>query len=118
MLCDRAVFNYYWRKIVNNLRDRRKFLLDMIERSNQAFNQGAEFLDNLKKLKSRRMADSEFHISEMVNMDRKIDANQIMNMFLGGKGKKRILAPLEPREIRRRENFKIEYTNRLNLYNR
>jgi hypothetical protein len=53
----------------------------------------------------------------MANMDRKLDANHIMNLFLGGKGKKRNLAPLEPREIRRRENFKIEYTNRLNLYN-
>lgn len=117
MLFDRAVFNFYWCKIVNNLRDRRKFLLDMIERSNQAFNQGADFLDNLKKLQSRRAADREFHVSEMVNMERKIDANQIINLFLGGKGKKRVMAPLEPREIRRRDDFKSDYSKRLNLYN-
>ena len=117
MLCDRAVFNYYWRKIVNNLRDRRKFLLDMIERSNQAFNQGAEFLDNLKKLKLRRAADMTFQMSEMVYMDRKIDANHIMKLFLFGKGKRISLMPLEPREIQRREKLKFEFTNRLNLYN-
>jgi coiled-coil domain-containing protein 63/114 len=117
MLFDRTLFNFYWNKIVNNLRDRRKFLLDMIERSNQAFNQGADFLDNLKKLQSRRAADREFHVSEMINMERKIDANQIMNLFLGGKGKKRVMAPLEAREIRRRDDFKSEYSERLNLYN-
>lgn len=116
MLCDRAVFNFYWRKIVHNLRDRRKFLLDMIERSNQAFNQGADFLDNLKKLQSRRAADREFHVSEMINMERKIDANQIINLFLGGKGKKCSLTPLEAREVRRRNLFKDNFSKRLNLY--
>jgi coiled-coil domain-containing protein 63/114 len=116
MLFDRAVFNYYWSKIVNDLKDRRKFLLDMIERSNQAFNQGADFLDNLKKLQSRRALDRDFHVSEMMNMERQIDANQIMNMFLGGKGKKRKMAPLEPREILRREMFKEEHSLRLNMY--
>lgn len=116
MLCDRAVFNSYWSKIVNKLKDRRKFLLDMIERSNQAFNQGADFLENYEKLQSRRVADRDFHISEMINMERKIDANQIMNMFLGGKGKTRKLALLDPREVRRRDNFKHDYTERLNLY--
>lgn len=116
MLCDRAVFNFYWGKIVHNLRDRRKFLLDMIERSNQAFNQGADFLDNLKKLQSRRAADREFHVSEMINMERKIDANEIINLFLGGKGKKRSLAPLEAREVRRRDLFKDDFSKRLNLY--
>lgn len=117
MLFDRAVFNYYWSKIVKNLKDRRKFLLDMIERSNQAFNQGADFLDSLKKLQSRRAMDRDFHVSEMMNMERQIDANQIMNMFLGGKGKKREMAPLEPREVHRRNKVKDDYTNRLNLYN-
>lgn len=117
MLIDRRIFNYYWSKTVNNLKDRRKFLLDMIERSNQAFNQGADLLDSLEKFQSRRAIDRNFHISEMINTERKIDANQIMNIFLGGKGKRRQMAPIEEREIRRRDNFKDEYTNRLNLYN-
>lgn len=116
MLCDRAVFNSYWSKIVNKLKDRRKFLLDMIERSNQAFNQGADFLDSFEKLQSRRKADRGFHVAEMINMERQIDANQIMNMFLGGKGKKRLMAPLEPREVRRRDDFKYEYSEHLSLY--
>lgn len=116
MLFDRAVFNFYWSKTVNNLKDRRKFLLDMIERSSQAFNQGADYLENLKRLQARRSMDRELHVSNMVNMERQIDANYIMNLFLGGKGKKREMAPLEFREVRRRDNFKDDYTNRLNLY--
>lgn len=117
MLIDRQIFNVYWSKIVGNLKDRRKFLLDMIERSNQAFNQGADFLDNFEKFQSRRANDRNFHISEMINMERRIDANEIMNIFLGGKGKKREMTPLEEREVRRRDDFKIDYTSRLNLYN-
>lgn len=117
MLLDRAVFNRYWSKLVENLKDRRKFLLDMIERSSQAFNQGADFLDNLKQLQARRARDRHFHITEMVNLERKIDANQIMSLFLGGKGKQREMTPLEPREILRRENFKDEHSRCANMYN-
>lgn len=116
MLCDRAVFNTYWQKIVKKLSNRRKFLLDMIERSNQAFSQGGEFLDNYKKLQSRATQDKELHINEMIKMERQIDANEIMNLFLGGKGSKRSMFPLETREIRRRDDFKVEYSNRLNMY--
>lgn len=89
----------------------------MIERSSQAFNQGADFLDNLKQLQSRRAIDREFHISEMVNLEREIDANQIMSLFLGGKGKRREMNPLEQREVLRRANFKDDYSDRLNMYN-
>lgn len=88
----------------------------MIERSSQAFNQGADYLENLKRLQARRSMDRELHVSNMVNMERQIDANYVMNLFLGGKGNKRAMAPLEFREVRRRDNFKDEYTSRLNLY--
>lgn len=116
MLFDRAVFNSYWEKIVMKLKNRKKFLLDMIERSNRAFNAGADFLDSFKKLQSHRTQDKEIAVSEMINMERQIDANEIMDLFLGGKGKRRTMAPLEDREIRRRDIFKGNYSNRLNLY--
>lgn len=116
MLFDRKVFNAYWSTLVNNLKDRRKFLLDMIERSNQAYNQGADILDNLKSMESRRNSTRDYHVSEMYKMQGQIDANQTVSKFLGGKGKKREMAPLEPREIQRREDFRSEYSERLNLY--
>jgi hypothetical protein len=116
MLFDRSVFNSFWTKTVRKIKDRQKFLLNMIERSSQAFNEGADTLDSYKKLQSRRAAEKDFHISEMIKMEREIDANETMSMFLGKKRKKRVIAPFEPREVQRRENVKLEYSNRLNFY--
>ncbi|CRK87805.1 CLUMA_CG001566, isoform A [Clunio marinus] len=60
--------------------------------------------------------DREMHIAEMVTVEREIRANEIMKMFLGGKGKRRIMEPLESREVRRRDQFKLDHANRLNIY--
>lgn len=116
MLVDRNIFKSYWDKNVSKLKNRRKILLDMIERASQAFSKGADRLDSLKTLQSRHDADRTYQIMEMVKMERKIDANHIMSLFLGGKGKKREMAPLEAREITRRNNFKDDYSTRLNMY--
>lgn len=116
MLHDRAYFNNYWETMVKKLKDRKKFLLDMIEKSSQAFSQDADFMDNFKKLTKRRAQDREAAIADMLKMKRQIDANQIISTFLGGKGNKRLWAPLEEREIRRRNIFKKEYDERLNFY--
>lgn len=116
MLHDRAYFNGYWENTVKKLKDRKKFLLDMIEKSSQAFSQDADFMDNFKKLTKRRAQDREAAIADMLKMKRQIDANHITSTFLGGKGRRRDWEPLESREILRRNNFKREYDNRLNFY--
>lgn len=116
MLFDRTVFNFYWKSSVNKLQNRRQFLFDMIERTNQAFNQGAEHLENLKSLQQRRVHNRDQHIREMTKMERRIDANKMLNSFFKAKGKRRQLAPLQQCEIHRRENFKTKYSKQLNLY--
>lgn len=116
MLFSRNAFNSFWSKTAKKVKDRRKFLLDMIERSSTAFNEGADTLDSYKKLQARRTADKDAHVTEMLKMERQIDANHIRDVFLGQKGRQRELAPLEAREVRRRENFKYDYGNRLDLY--
>lgn len=116
MLHDRAYFNNYWESMVKKLKDRKKFLLDMIEKSSQAFSQDADFMDNFKKLTKRRAQDRDAAIADMLKMKRQIDANQIISKFLGGKGQRREWVPLEEREIRRRNKFKREYDQRLNFY--
>lgn len=116
MLQDRAYFNSYWEHMVKNLKDRKKFLLDMIERSSQAFSQGSDFMDNFKRLTKRRAQDREAGIADMLKMKRQIDANRVVSTFLGGKGQKRTFVPLEEREILRRNNFKRQYDKRLNFY--
>lgn len=102
--------------MVKKLKDRKKFLLDMIERSSQAFSQDADFLDNLKQISNRRAKDRDVAISDILKMKRQIDANQIMSAFLGGKGQRRDWKPIEDREVRRRIQFKCEYTEKINFY--
>lgn len=116
MLHDRAYFNNYWQKMVKNLKDRKKFLLDMIEKSSQAFSQDADFMNNLKQLTNRRAQDRETAIADMLKMKRQIDANQIMSEFLGGKGKRRDWPPVPEKKIEQRNAFKRKYNEKLNFY--
>lgn len=116
MLFARATFNDLWKKARKSLKDRKKFLLDMIERSSQAFSQDAEELDNLKKLAARREQGKETSTAHMLKMKRQIDANDIISLFLKGKGKHRYWDSLDEREVRRRNNVKTRYTDKLNLY--
>jgi hypothetical protein len=116
MLIDRAQFNKCWFDNVKSLENRKKFLLDMIERSSQAFSQSDEYMDNYKRLLSRRRQDMQTDTAEMLKMKRQIDANDIISMFLGRKGKHRYWQPLQDGELDRRENHRAMYSERLNLY--
>lgn len=116
MLFDRKVFNSYWSKLVGQLKNRRKFLLDMIDRSNTAYILGADILDNFKQIEARRLSNRNYHVSEMYKISGAIDANRTISKFLGGKGSKRRMAPLEQREVNRREKFKRECNEKMNLY--
>lgn len=116
MLISRALFNKFWSEIVTKLKNRKKFLLDMIERSSIAFNQSDEHMDNYQRLLQRRQQDKQSAMIEMLKLKREIDANDIMSMFLGSKGKNRPFEPLQACEINRRENFKVYHTNQLNFY--
>lgn len=116
MLYARSIFNKHWNQIVDKLKNRKKFLLDMIERSSTAFNQDSNLMDNYKKLLSRRNQDREMAISDMLKMQRQIDANDLIDMFLMPKGKNRPFAPLDKHEVARREGVKKAYDDRLNFY--
>lgn len=116
MLFDRKVFNTYWSKLVGQLKDSRKFLLEMIDRSNTAYILGADILDNLKQIEARRQGNKNYHIAEMYKITGAIDANETNSKFLGGKGAKRQMAPLEPREVNRRDLIKKDYNEKLNFY--
>lgn len=116
MLFDRRVFNNYWSKLVGKLKDRREFLLEMIERSNTAYILGADILDNLKQIEARRQTNKNHNISAMYKITGAIEANETNSKFLAVKGSKRQPAPLELREVNRREVIKKEYNEKLNFY--
>lgn len=116
MLYFRSIFNRSWNDIVDKLKNRKKFLLDMIERSSTAFNQDSELSDDFRRLQYRRERDREASIKEILSMKREIDANDIIDIFLGRKGKQTRFPPLLKKEVKRRQDFKEEYTSRLNFY--
>ncbi|KAG5671225.1 hypothetical protein PVAND_001434 [Polypedilum vanderplanki] len=116
MLIARAQFNKHWSISVKKLKNRKKFLLDMIERSSQAFSQSDDFLDDYKKILSRRRQSKENATAEMLKMKRQIDANDIISMFLEGKGKRRNWEPIQKKEVKRRENLKKSYNDQINFY--
>lgn len=116
MLHDRAFFNHNWTLMVKKLKDRKKFLVDMVERSIQGFSRNADFMENLKQITNRRAQGTEAAAADMIKMKRQIDSNKNYSEFLGGKGKKIQWPPLLDKEIRRRENVERAYTDELNLY--
>jgi hypothetical protein len=116
MLYDRALFNGFWSKMVKSLNNSQKFLIDMIERTKFAFNQSEELCLKLDSLKTRSVREKNVHIQNLLNMKRKIDADTIQHDFLRVKGQKRELFHLEPREVKRRNQFKEDFSNKLNLY--
>lgn len=116
MLHDRALFNCYWSKMAKNLNNSQKFLIDMIERTKFAFNQSEELCLKLDSQKTRSVREKNAHIQNLLNMKRRIDADTIYQDFLRVKGQHRQLFKLEPREVKRRNQFKEDYSNKLNLY--
>lgn len=116
LLFDRRVFNIYWSTLVGKLKDRRKFLLEMIDRSYTAYNLGADVLDNFKKIEARRQKSRNNHISEMYKITGAIDANEANSKFLALKGARRRMPPLDLQEVNRREVIKKEYNEKLNFY--
>ena len=116
MLSDRCKFNAFWRKYIASLSSNKKFLLDMIERAILAFNQGEDLCFKLDSLRFHSTREKKKDVDLMLKKKRKQDSNRNMTDFLGGKGKKRDILPLEKRELERRSELKRTYNQNLNFY--
>lgn len=116
MISDRYKFNNFWFKYIASLSHNKKFLLDMIERAVLAFNQGEDLCLKLDSLRYHSSIEKRKNIDLMLKKKRQQDANQKMYDFLGGKGNKREILPLEKRELERRSEFKRTYDQKLNFY--
>lgn len=116
MLFDRALFNKLWQKMILQLSFDKKFLIDMVDRAVLAFNQGADLCNQLDVLNEKGDRDKKLHITEMLDMIRKLDADAKQSTFLRTKGQERQLMDLEPREYKRREKFRQEHLTRTKFY--
>lgn len=118
MLYDRALFNKLWQRMITQLSYDKKFLIDMVDRAVLAFNQGAALCNQLDQLREKNDRDRKMHIVEMLDMIRKLDADDKQSAFLAAKGQLRALNDLEPREYRRRQQFRDEQASRAAFYKR
>ncbi|KAL1385369.1 hypothetical protein pipiens_012936 [Culex pipiens pipiens] len=118
MLVDRKQFHQHWRRMIDQLGYDKKFLIDMIERTILAFNQGEELCHKIDALKSHRAREEKAQRQEMLELQRRINTDQKNHEFLRVKGFHREMYDLDVREVRRRNLMKAEYTRKLELYQR
>lgn len=116
MLYDRALFNKLWQQMIVQLCFDKKFLIDMVDRAVLAFNQGATLCTELDVLREKSIRDKRAHIVDMRDMIRRLDADRKSHEFLEGKGFDRKLMDLEPREYRRRQEFRNDKMDKIGFY--
>lgn len=98
MLQERSSFNDMWQKMVNQLNQGKKLIMDLIEQSTAAYDQREELCNKLQALKDRGQTDKMLHIQEMRELQRKLDHDAKLQQFLEIKGQHRTNTELDARE--------------------
>ncbi|XP_063703740.1 outer dynein arm-docking complex subunit 1-like [Culicoides brevitarsis] len=103
MLVERENFHQNWDRLVQELGQNKRYLIDLIERSVLAFTRDEDWFAKIDGLEQRALISQNVHVSEILQLFRKLDADQIYQDYLGVKGFRREMMPLDEREVRRRE---------------
>ncbi|XP_055528643.1 uncharacterized protein LOC129720840 [Wyeomyia smithii] len=118
MLIARRLFHQQWRRMIDQLAYDKKFLIDMIERTILAFNQGEELCRKIDSLKEYAAREQKAQRQEMLELQRRIKNDQKNHEFLRSKGFLREMCELDPREVYRRNTAKRDYSRKIELYTR
>lgn len=102
LLKERAHFNLLWEKLIGNLNQGKKFMLDLIEQATIAYDQREEWCSKLQALRTRAHNDLILHSEEIRELCGKIDKEEKLRDFLSIKCQKRIMADLEQKEMAKR----------------
>lgn len=116
MLQERALFNDMWQKMVNQLNQGKKYIMDLVEQSTAAYDQREELCNKLQTLKDRGQADRMLHVQEMRELQRKLDHDAKLQHFLEIKGNKRVNTELEAREAFKKKQQQDNLENLLREY--
>lgn len=117
VLFDRALFNDVWAKMVHQLNEGKRNMMDLIEQSTAAYDQREELCNKLQLLKDKSESDKVAHVQEMRELQRKLDHDAKLQHFLGVKGQHRVNTELEARENNKRLQLQEELENQLEEYN-
>lgn len=116
LLQDRAAFNKHWTNFAASLNFHKRYLIDLIERATLAFNCQQELLHKIDHLNEDDRIDTIIQSCRMEELIREMSSIDKKHDFLGVKGKKRELMPLNEPEVQRRATVEQNLKNSIELY--
>lgn len=116
LLKERAHFNLLWERLVHNLNQGKKFMLDLIEQATIAYDQREEWCSKLQALRARAKNDLVLHSEEIGKLYGRIDDDEKLREFLSVKCQKRLTTDLENKEMTKRLKQREETETRLREY--
>lgn len=116
MCIDRIQFNKIWAQTVNGLYLSKKMLIAMTDQALIAFGKGIEIRDRFAAMTKNAAMLREEHISEMAGVLRSLDMDVISEQFMGNKANRIVMKDLDPKEVKRRNEFRVKYTKTREIY--
>ncbi|EDV54027.1 uncharacterized protein LOC6554520 [Drosophila erecta] len=117
ILNHRTFFNDSYTKMVQKLNSEKKYLIDLIEYALNTFDGCIEVYEKIDLLAKREAKERDMRRVEMQGIMRKVAADGDNTAFLNCKSKPRELADLQPKEYKRRDEFRRVHNKKINLYN-
>ncbi|KAH8383915.1 hypothetical protein KR009_011295 [Drosophila setifemur] len=117
ILNHRALFNDSYTKMVQKLNVDKKYLMDLIEYALNSFDGCIDVFEKIDVLAKREAKEKELRRVEMQGIMRKVAADGENLAFIECKAKPRELADLQPKEYKRRDDFRRLHNKKINLYN-
>ncbi|GLV38498.1 uncharacterized protein CBL_12951 [Carabus blaptoides fortunei] len=106
LLKERSHYNELWRHLLRCLTQGKKFLLDLIESATLTYDQREEDCRKLDMLLTKSNQDLVLHSKNLRTLQRQLDHDLKLQEFLGMKSQIRILADLEAREAKKKQQEK------------
>lgn len=117
ILNHRTFFNDSYTKMVQKLNSDKKYLIDLIEYALNTFDGCIDVYEKIDKITKREAKERELRRIELQGIMRKVAADADNSAFVECKGRERALADLQPKEYRRRDEFRRNHNKKINLYN-
>lgn len=116
ILNHRTFFNDSYTKMVQKLNSDKKYLIDLIEYALNTFDGCIDVYEKIDKITKREAKERELRRIELQGMMRKVAADADNTAFVECKSRERVLADLQPKEYRRRDEFRRKHNKKINLY--
>ncbi|KAM8707429.1 hypothetical protein ACLKA7_011505 [Drosophila subpalustris] len=117
ILNHRTFFNDSYTKMVQKLNSDKKYLIDLIEYALNTFDGCIDVYEKIDKITKREAKERELRRIELQGIMRKVAADADNSAFVECKGRERVLADLQPKEYKRRDEFRRKHNKKINLYN-